>query len=143
VQRPLFAPFRQNVFLLKFSSNSPTTVLRVTSCIFPRHTLLFFTEYCFSPSLYPLKVQSPSHLFPLLSRIDSIAQVLFSCTDITKTHHTKGVKSSHCSKGHILHRDRAFHESPLQIRKASFGSQNWLKRLPSSFVYQPERFTEC
>jgi hypothetical protein len=111
---------------------------------------------CFSPTThysFTLKtvahlalssqVQSLSHLSLSFPQIDSISQVLLSCANITIAHFIKGAKSSHCFQIHILHGDCAFRESPLQIRKASFESQSWLKKLPSSSLYQPNCFTEC
>jgi hypothetical protein len=87
--------------------------------------------------------QSLSHLSLSFPQIDSIAQVLLSYTNITRDCFIKGVKSSHFFQIHILCGDRVVRDSPLQIRKVSLGSQSWLKKLPLSSFYQPNRFTEC
>jgi hypothetical protein len=111
-------------------------------CFSPRHTLRFYTEDCCSPSLILSGSVTKSFVSVIfLNRLHSPS--LISCTNITRTHYIKGVKSSHFFQIQISHGDRASRESPLQIQKASFGSQSWLKKLPSSSFYQPNRFTEC
>jgi len=134
VQHPLFTPLRQNIFLQKLTLNSPATMLWVTLCVFtPAH-------YDFALNIVSLlalssRAQSPIHLFLSFSQINSIAQVLLSGANVTRTHYIKDVKSFHCFKIHILCRDHASWEIPLQIQKDIFRSQSWLKMLPLSFFY--------
>jgi hypothetical protein len=72
----------------------------------PRHTLRF-TMTIVSRLALSSQVQSLSHLSLSFPQIDSIAQVLLSCANITKIHHIKGVKSSQCFQSHISHKDCA------------------------------------
>jgi hypothetical protein len=108
VQCPLFAPLRQKCFPLKLTLNSSTVgAPELLPVFFSRHTLRFYTEGCCSPSL--ILSSSVTESFVLsLPQIDSIAQVLLSCANITRTHFIIGVKSSHCFQSHILWRPRHF-----------------------------------
>jgi hypothetical protein len=92
-----------------------------------------YTEGCFSPivSLSNLVTES---FVPSLPQIDPIAQVLPSCTNITRTHFIIGVKSSHCFQIHIICGDHVISEKSLSISKRlvsglKVGSNSYLRHL--------------
>jgi hypothetical protein len=112
VLRPLFAPLRQNVFLLKLTPNSSTVALLSYFCVFLPPHFTVYTEGCCSPSLLLSNPVTESFVssFP---QIDPIAQVLLFCANITEAHFIMSVKSSRCSQSYILRGDRAISERAL------------------------------